>query len=254
MLHQTIKSLFLKIFNVLRAKAQRSSTVCVLLKMTRFNELYCRKFEPMRSLEHKTRTNEITPFGTLMPIFGNVPHKGTYHSILLGNLVLLLNRWRVNGLTTDATCQQVVPTTLLQFVVVKLGTSCCDNLPQIFNSTTCQQVVDNNLVQVDALTTCQQVVPTFLLQFVVTMVVTKLVTTCSNNLLQVCKSTTCQQVVENNLLQVDALTTCQQVVQTPCYNLLSPSLIQVVPTTCYKSASPQPVNKLLTTTCDKLLA
>ena len=91
MLHQTIKSLFLKIFNVLRAKAQRSSTVCVLLKMTRFNELYCRKFEPMRSLEHKTRTNEITPFGTLMPIFGNVPHKGTYHSILLGNLVLLLN-------------------------------------------------------------------------------------------------------------------------------------------------------------------
>ena len=87
MLQQTIKSLLLKIVNVLRAKAQRS----VLLKMTRFNELYCCKFEPMRSLEHKTRTNEITPFGTLMPIFGNLPHKGTYHSILLGNLILLMN-------------------------------------------------------------------------------------------------------------------------------------------------------------------
>ena len=87
MLHQTIKSLLLKIVNVLRANAQRS----ILLKLMRFNELYCCKFEPMRSLEHKTRTNEITPFGTLMPIFGNSPHKGTYHSILLGNLILIMN-------------------------------------------------------------------------------------------------------------------------------------------------------------------
>ena len=91
MLHQTIKSLFLKIVNVLRAKAKRSKNDLYLLKMTRFNELYCCKFEPMRSLEHKTRTNEIPPFGTLMPIFGNLPHKRTYHSILLGNLILLMN-------------------------------------------------------------------------------------------------------------------------------------------------------------------
>ena len=157
-----------------------------------------------------------------------------YINFFLVDLVTFKNcpRWRVNGMTTDATCQQVVLNTLLQFVVTKPFTRCSNNLLRVSNLTTCPQH-DNNLLHVYGLTNCQQVVPTTLLQFVVP----KLVTSCSNNLLQVCKSTTCQQVVDNNLRQVIGLTSLKQPVQQVATSLLSQQLVDKLCVFAYVSNS-----------------
>ena len=111
---------------------------------------------------------------------------------------------------TVTTCQQVVPTTLLQFLVTKLVTSCSNNLLRVCNSTSCWQ------------------------QLVTCWWLNNLSTSCSNHLATICCHQACyklfQQLVTS--LQVHNLSTsCWQKLATSCW---LNKLVATCSTSCYK--------------------
>ena len=89
-----------------------------------------------------------TPFSHYWPlVYSNFNLPNNMFNCLL--IIIYKAVWDdTYSLLTITLCQHVVWRSLLKFVVIKLARSCCNNLLQVWRSTSCQQVVNNNLSQV----------------------------------------------------------------------------------------------------------